>query len=263
MRTPPLSPRLVALLSALLLASPAALAQQPPSDAKASAFPTARTQGLLLAQEDDVLLLRDEAAGKTYRLHPLAAAVFALSDGKTSPADIAARLPEVSGLDSTEEVVFAALDALADAKLLLARVTPPGSSPIDLVVLSDGVIGSGLVLPTPKEIGAQDAKKVRADEMKAKQQVRHEKRQESDAKAKEEQVQKKSSVRTQKKEKHLEASKKKQQLLEKKQASQEERAKAEQHEKQTLSEAQQAAQVEAKVRTAERLKKAMNSKQTK
>jgi len=157
-------PQLIALLAALLLAGPIVVGQPTPAAAQAAAFPTARVEKLSMSVDGDELILKDEATSQRFRLHPVAAAVFALSNGKTSPAEIGKKIKELTGYSASEETVFAALDALADARLLTARVTPPGTTPVDLVVLIDGTIGSDLVAATSKEMPVKKLKEALAQE---------------------------------------------------------------------------------------------------
>ena len=94
-----LRPELLALLSALLLASPVALADTPAPGATAGAsLPAARTSELSFSIDEGALLIKDSAASKTFRLHPIAAAVYVLSDGnyliKAVATDQAGRVGE-------------------------------------------------------------------------------------------------------------------------------------------------------------------------
>ena len=145
-------PRVIALLTALFAAVPATAYAEAPAATKAEALPTARTEGLSFSVDDDALVLKDESSGKTSRVHVIAAAVFALSDGKTTPAAMRDKLAELTGFTGSDELVFAALDALADANLLQARVTPPGTSELELVVAPDGTLGSALVTASSTEV---------------------------------------------------------------------------------------------------------------
>ncbi len=141
-------PELLALVTAMFLAAPAASAEGPvKAVAPAAALPTAKTADSTFAVDGDALVV---TTGKTsVRLHPIAAAIFALSDGKRSIDAIRKDAEAASGYPIDEATVFAVLDALADAKLLSARVTPPGGeSDLDLVVVADGTDAKDLVAPT-------------------------------------------------------------------------------------------------------------------
>jgi hypothetical protein len=159
-------PRVIALVTALFAAAPAAAYAEAPAAAKAEALPTARTEGLSFSVDGDALVLKEQSSGKISRLHVIAAAVYSLSDGKTSPAAMRDKLVELTGYVGSDELVFAALDALADAKLLQARVTPPGTSPLELVVAPDGTLGSELVTAASAE--AQKAAGANAEETRKK-----------------------------------------------------------------------------------------------
>lgn len=209
-----LRPQLLALLSALFLATPVAHAQQAPA-AQAEGAPAARTDGITFTVEGDQLILKDEASGKLYRLHAIAAAVFALSDGKATPAEIRGKLGELTGYAGTDELVFAALDALADAKLLKARVTPPGTTPLDLVVTPDGLFGTGLVTTATAEGKDLDTKALSKEEarkkslgkeaaVKSSNKIRY--KSEAEAKALDKGVVEKAAIRKESVEKHSESS---------------------------------------------------------
>jgi len=151
---PALRPELVALL-VVSLASPALAEGNPPSPA-ANAPPRAptaerRTQGIGYAVDGDRFVLTDSRAQKTFRLHPIAAAVYALADGQKPLSAIRAEAEAASGMTTDEETLFAALDALADAGLLVARVTPPGSVELGSFVAVDGTTGAGLVAATTEK----------------------------------------------------------------------------------------------------------------
>lgn len=179
-----LRPELLALVSALFLAAPAASADEAASAvAPASPLPTAKTADSTFAVDGEALVIT--TGKRTVRLHPIAAAIFALSDGKRSIDAIRKGAEEASGYPIDEATVFAALDALADAKLLVARVTPPGAeSDLDLVVVADGTDVKDLVAPTTatKEAGTTWLKQ-RDNEAKTKKDSFARHKTESDAKA--------------------------------------------------------------------------------
>lgn len=176
-------PELLALLSALFLAAPAASAEDVKAPAVAPGLPTAKTTDATFSVEDDAVIVTFTSTKSTVRLHPVAAAVFALSDGKRSVEAIRKEAEELTGYPLDEDTVFGVLDALADAKLLAARVSPPGSeSDLDLVLLSDGTAGNELVTASPGK-GALEWGKARAQEEAAKVKLRAKRRAESEAKA--------------------------------------------------------------------------------
>ena len=91
--------------------------------------------GILPQRVDATVLSRDrdgavfDVAGQSVRVDAMAARVFALCDGLSSPAEIRERMAREQGAPFEGERVWRALDALADAGLLVARVTPPASPP--------------------------------------------------------------------------------------------------------------------------------------
>jgi hypothetical protein len=113
----------------------------------AAAAPQARVDGIVVDADatSDALVLTDTVAKKTYRLHPIAAAVYASSDGKTSVEAIAKSVSEGLGSTITADDVWDLCDLLADANLLVARVTPAGLHPGSFLVLPDGTDANGAV----------------------------------------------------------------------------------------------------------------------
>lgn len=181
---PALAPRLVALVtltfaSSALAADPAAAVKAPaPADPARPSTAQQRTNGITFALENETLLLTDTAASKTFRLHPIAAAVYLLADGTRSLSSLRAEAEAESGLPVDDEALFATLDALADAKLLVARVTPPGSTELAAFVSVDGVSGTDLVtVTTSSGTASPTVADARQREQRAKSQhirVRHE-----------------------------------------------------------------------------------------
>lgn len=141
---------------------------KPGAAAPAKTTAERKTQGITYAVDGDALLLTDARAQKTYRLHPLAAAVYALADGQKPLAAIRAEAEQSSGLPLDDDALYAVLDALADADLLVARVTPPGSSDIGSYVAIDGTPGPALVALAPAKAGALALAEARASEEKEK-----------------------------------------------------------------------------------------------
>jgi hypothetical protein len=68
-----------------------------------------------------------------------------LADGQRSLAAIRTETEAGTGFAVDEGALFAVLDALADAKLLASRVTPPGSTDLASFVFADGTLGSAFV----------------------------------------------------------------------------------------------------------------------
>jgi hypothetical protein len=186
MIAPTLRPELLALLAALFLATPVASAQTDAKVAAIAALPTAKIAGATYVVDEGAIVITRTAAKKSVRLHPIAAAVFALADGKTSVSGIREAAQKASGYELDDAAVFGVLDALADADLLVARVSPPGgSSELDLLVMDDGTLGTALVTTvTPgKDAGEADFAKVKVSEQKLKAVQRDRIRKESALKA--------------------------------------------------------------------------------
>ncbi len=186
-RFPALRPELLALVT-LAFASPA-FADAPATKSPAGTepargtVPQARTTGVTFGIDGGSLVLSDAASSKTFRLHPIAAAVYVLADGQRSLEAIRAAAEASSGFPLDEAGLFAVLDALADANLLVGRVTPPGSADFGSFVASDGTLGTALLEPTttkgspePSLAAARKSEEVR------KAQLRPERVRESDAK---------------------------------------------------------------------------------
>jgi hypothetical protein len=167
---PPLRPELVAMVL-VALAGPASAEPapaKPGAAAPAKATAARKTQGITYAVDGDALFLTDARAQKTYRLHPLAAAVYALADGQKPLAAIRAEAEQSSGLPVDDDTLYAVLDALADADLLVARVTPPGSSDLGSFVAIDGTPGPALVALAPAKAGTLGLAEARVSEEKEK-----------------------------------------------------------------------------------------------
>lgn len=171
-RFPPLRPEVLALLAATL-ATPA-FADEPAAAAKDLTQPEPAKPGAPLRKlgensslsiQDGDLVVFDNATLTMRRLHPIAASVFLLADGQKSLAALRTEAEASSGLPVDEATLFAVLDALADAGLLAARVTPPGSSDLSSFVLVDGTLGDAVV-ETGAGATAPSARKLKLPEAK-------------------------------------------------------------------------------------------------
>src|ERR1700686_4969121 len=90
-------------------------------------MPTARTEGLVIEEFADEVLVYDLRRHKAHCLNSTAALVWRRCDGRTTVAEVAGTLQEELSLLAGEAVVSMALDRLARAQLLMARVTVPES----------------------------------------------------------------------------------------------------------------------------------------
>jgi hypothetical protein len=95
-------------------------------------FPVARSQGLLTEQVDSETVIFDEETKQAHCLAPLAAIVFAHSDGRTSPAQLAGIARERLGEPVNEEQVQVVLAQL-DERGLLSSSLPLRVSRRDMI----------------------------------------------------------------------------------------------------------------------------------
>jgi hypothetical protein len=85
--------------------------------------PRAREEGLVIQELPDELLVYDLNRHKAHCLNQTAAFIWKRCDGKTTVAEIAARLRKEFNAPGDEEVVWLALDQLNQSHLLRERVT--------------------------------------------------------------------------------------------------------------------------------------------
>lgn len=87
--------------------------------------PDARHDDVLVYEVGDELIVYDPARHRAHRLNRAAALVWRHADGRTGVAALAALLARELGVPANEDVVWLALDRLADARLLHRRPRPP------------------------------------------------------------------------------------------------------------------------------------------
>src|SRR5262245_51113128 len=80
--------------------------------------PLKRAKDLLVEQLADELIVYDQARHRCHCLNPLAAFIWHLCDGKTTPEELARRVHAQFADASAIDTVRAALDQLATARLL-------------------------------------------------------------------------------------------------------------------------------------------------
>lgn len=85
--------------------------------------PVARQDNLLTQSVGDELVIYDQTRHRVHRLNKTAAAIWNGCDGKTTVANLATLLP--SELETSEDVVWMALDKLGKARLLESNVEQP------------------------------------------------------------------------------------------------------------------------------------------
>jgi hypothetical protein len=84
-------------------------------------------EGLVIEEFADEVLVYDLKRHKGHCLNSTAALVWRRCDGRTTVEEVAATLQKELSLPAAEAVVWMALDRLARAQLLMARVTVPES----------------------------------------------------------------------------------------------------------------------------------------
>lgn len=110
--------------------------------------PQARRDALEIQDLGDELVIYDVRADAAHALQPIAARIWQLSDGtRDVPSLHAALATEAQFADVSVAEVWSALDGLADASLLDARMAPPGGEPITrrsavLRVTAAGALGA-------------------------------------------------------------------------------------------------------------------------
>jgi hypothetical protein len=124
--------------------------------------PARRTEGLLVTEVMGEVLVYDLERHRAHCLNPPAAVVFKHCDGTLSVADLARVLRRELGAPADPECVWLALDRLAEAELLQARVSRPARAGrlsrralirrIGVAVLLPAV--TSVVAPTPAEAAA-------------------------------------------------------------------------------------------------------------
>jgi Coenzyme PQQ synthesis protein D (PqqD) len=130
-------------------------------------FPEARKQGIISKEADDELLVYDLKRDLAHCLNPSAAAVWKLSDGRTSVNQISQILSKQTGHASDESIVWLALSELRRAHLL----EEDGSAQLNIATMFGMTrreairrigVGAAIVLPvvisitapTPAEAGS-------------------------------------------------------------------------------------------------------------
>ncbi|MBS1848989.1 MAG: PqqD family protein, partial [Actinobacteria bacterium] len=84
--------------------------------------------GLHVAITDDGAVVVDGDQNTVTALGPIAAAVFQLADGTRDQAELLRAVGAQTGEQVEVEVIWSTLDRLADAGLLVERVTPPAGA---------------------------------------------------------------------------------------------------------------------------------------
>jgi len=119
--------------------------------------PRART-GVVARPVGSEVVVYDPETHTAHCLNRTAATVLRLADGQTSVAALAAALAAETGTGADEDVVWATLERLAEAKLLEAMPSRPASpsrrralQKVGLGAAALAPIVASLVVPTPAE----------------------------------------------------------------------------------------------------------------
>jgi len=113
-------------------------------------MPQARDEGLVIQELSDETLVYDLERHRAHALNQTAAWVWRHCDGKTSVAEMAARLHHDLGVPSEEEAVWLALQRLGRARLLKEKLVPPasGTSTSRRTLMRGLAMAGGLALVT-------------------------------------------------------------------------------------------------------------------
>ncbi len=101
---------------------------EPTFDSAVLTNPVARFRRMQLSIVGESLVVIDTERGSEHTLHPVTAAVWLSCDGATTVPAMRDRIGRELSLDVPESVAWHILDRLADAQLLLFRVSPPGGA---------------------------------------------------------------------------------------------------------------------------------------
>lgn len=93
----------------------------------AAVAPRARTEGLIVCELDEEMLVHDRGADRASCLNAFAAEVWERCDGEATPAEIAAAMAAARGAPVDPRAVWLALDQLSRSGLLEAAVPLPAS----------------------------------------------------------------------------------------------------------------------------------------
>lgn len=119
--------------------------------------PQARTEGLVVRELPDEVLVYDLERHKAHCLNQTAAAVWRNCDGETAPAEIGYRLATELGEPVDEDVVWLALDQLSGLQLLETPVVRPNGLSRAQLVKRAGLVAAAIALPATASLVAPTA----------------------------------------------------------------------------------------------------------
>lgn len=120
--------------------------------------PKARSEGLVVRELSDEVLVYDLERHEAHCLNETAAAVWKHCDGETSPSEIGFRLAREVGVPVDEDVVWLALEDLGKLQLLETPVvrSEPGLSRAQLM-RRVGVVTAAIALPAAFSLNVPSA----------------------------------------------------------------------------------------------------------
>jgi len=120
--------------------------------------PQARSEGLVVRELPDEVLVYDLERHEAHCLNQTAAAVWRACDGERTPAEIGFKLAKDFGTPIDEDVVWLALDELSTLNLLETPVVrpEPGLSRAQLM-RRGGLVAAAIALPAAVSLAAPSA----------------------------------------------------------------------------------------------------------
>ncbi len=120
-------------------------------------YPQSRTEGILLEQLDEELVVYDQENHQAHRLNATAARVWRLCDGRTGVPELAAALADEGNASADEQVVWLALAQLGEADLLVESEAPAAAEALtrrEAMQRVAKVAGIALLFPVVSTISA-------------------------------------------------------------------------------------------------------------
>jgi hypothetical protein len=119
-----------------------------------SQFPTARTNGLVIQEVPEEVLVFDTESNNAHCLNQTAAMVWKACDGKTSVPDIAQIIGSQTGNEISDDLVWLAIDQLNEHKLLETQIVSKFAGESRRDVLKKIGLASMVALPIIASLAA-------------------------------------------------------------------------------------------------------------